>query len=68
MSQINSSLTPAQPSDEITLRRGKRQVTYEKVPDQFAIRLKKDQPASMRAEDRTVDVAKANMEHTSGRT
>ena len=64
MSQPGSSLHSSKPSDEITLQRGKRKVTYEKVPDQFAVRLKKEPTAEPKAEDSPVDVAKANIEHT----
>lgn len=36
----DQTTTAARPSDTIRLKRGKKTVTYEKVPDKFAVRLK----------------------------
>lgn len=59
MSEKNNAPQSPPSSNKITLKRGKREVTYEKVPDQFAVRLKNEQDTA----EAVIDIAKASVQH-----
>ncbi len=63
MAEENATQDSLQSSDKITLRRGNRQVTYEKVPDQFAVRLKHGRALSPDQLESSVGEIKTAVEH-----